>query len=106
MRGSRPRRAMRSAFTRRMAAACITGPDSIAGAVYITLEKILKARTDLFLFESEYIRDLFNRRIGAPRAMVRVVHNGVAEREFAEVAAGTVRDRSSLHRRTSRASKA
>ena len=61
-------------------------PGSIAGSLYITLEKILKARTDLFLFESEYIRELFNRRIGAPRAMVKVVRNGVAESEFAEVA--------------------
>ena len=61
-------------------------PDSIAGMVYITLEKILKARTDLFLFESEYIRDLFVHRVGAPRALVKVVHNGVAEDEFAEVA--------------------
>ena len=60
-------------------------PDSIVGALYITLEKILKTRTDLFLFESEYIRELFNRRIGAPRAMVKVVRNGVAESEFAEV---------------------
>ena len=55
------------------------------GAIYLTLEKILKARTDLFLFESDYIRDLFNRRIGAPRAMVKVVHNGVADSEFADV---------------------
>lgn len=60
-------------------------PDSVAGALYITLEKILKRRTDLFLFESEYIRDLFVRRIGVPRALVKVVHNGVAESEFAEV---------------------
>ncbi|MBZ0147547.1 MAG: glycosyltransferase family 4 protein [Pseudorhodoplanes sp.] len=61
-------------------------PDSIAGLVYITLEKILKSRTDLFLFESEYIRDLFNQRVGAPRALVKVVRNGVADDEFAEVA--------------------
>ena len=62
------------------------GPWSPSGLIYITLEKILKSRTDLFLFESEFIRDLFYRRVGAPRALVSVVHNGVAESEFAEVA--------------------
>ena len=62
-------------------------PFTPQGAIYLTLEKILKARTDLFLFESDYIRELFNRRIGAPRAMVKVVHNGVADSEFADVAA-------------------
>ena len=61
-------------------------PGTPQGAFYLTLEKILKARTDLFLFESDYIRELFNRRIGAPRAMVKVVHNGVADSEFAAVA--------------------
>ena len=70
-----------------MAAACIIEPGTPQGAIYLTLEKILKARTDLFLFESDYIRELFNRRIGAPRAMVKVVHNGVADSEFVDVAA-------------------
>jgi glycosyltransferase involved in cell wall biosynthesis len=63
-------------------------PDSIKGALYITLEKMLKPRTDLFLFESEYARELYCSRIGTPSAMVRVVHNGVADSEFAEVAPG------------------
>jgi glycosyltransferase involved in cell wall biosynthesis len=62
------------------------GPTTPQGAIYLTLEKLLKARTDLFLFESEYIRDLFVRRIGMPRAVVKIVHNGVADSEFAEVA--------------------
>jgi glycosyltransferase involved in cell wall biosynthesis len=61
------------------------GPWSIAGLIYITLEKLLKSRTDLFLFESDYIRERFDQRIGAPRAMVRVVRNGVADSEFSEV---------------------
>lgn len=60
-------------------------PGSIAGTIYIALEKILKVRTDLFLFESEFIRELFIRRIGMPRAMVKVVRNGVTDSEFAEV---------------------
>jgi len=61
-------------------------PWSPSGLIYINLEKILSSRTDLFLFESEFIRDLFDRRVGAPRALVKVVRNGVADSEFAEVA--------------------
>jgi glycosyltransferase involved in cell wall biosynthesis len=61
-------------------------PGTIPGTIYIALEKILKTRTDLFLFESEYIRELFIRRIGATHAMIKVVRNGVADSEFAEVA--------------------
>jgi glycosyltransferase involved in cell wall biosynthesis len=60
-------------------------PGTVSGMMYIGLEKILKSRTDLFLFESEYIRELFIRRVGAPHAMVKVVRNGVADSEFAEV---------------------
>jgi glycosyltransferase involved in cell wall biosynthesis len=62
------------------------GPWSLSGLMYTTLEKILKSRTDLFLFESEFIRALFYRRVGIARAPVKVVRNGVAESEFAEVA--------------------
>ncbi len=61
-------------------------PGTLVGAIYIAIEKILKTRTDLFLFESEYIHALFNRRVGATRALVKVVRNGVADSEFAEVA--------------------
>ncbi len=60
-------------------------PGTPAGMIYTALEKILARRTDLFLFESEYIRTRFIERIGEPRALVKVVHNGVADSEFAEV---------------------
>jgi glycosyltransferase involved in cell wall biosynthesis len=58
---------------------------SPVGLLYLTLEQVLMARTELFLFESRYGRDVFTARIGTPRALVRVVHNGVAAEEFAEV---------------------
>jgi glycosyltransferase involved in cell wall biosynthesis len=63
------------------------GWDTPAGWLYLTAEKILKRRTDLFLFESNYGRDTFAAKIGAPdrNALVRVVHNGVAESEFVPV---------------------
>jgi glycosyltransferase involved in cell wall biosynthesis len=58
--------------------------NSPAGLVYLAAEAILKRRTDLFLFESQYGRDIFAAKIGepGPRALVRVVHNGVADAEF------------------------
>src|ERR1041385_9203954 len=42
-------------------------------------------RTELFLFESRYGRDVFTAKIGAPAGLVRVVHNGVTRAEFAEI---------------------
>ena len=42
-------------------------------------------RGDLFLFESAYSADIFRRKIGNPRGLVRVVHNGVSREEFEPV---------------------
>jgi glycosyltransferase involved in cell wall biosynthesis len=41
--------------------------------------------TDLFLFESAYIRELFRRKVGEPGARARVVHNGVNPTDFTPV---------------------
>ncbi|ARQ01578.1 glycosyltransferase family 4 protein [Pseudorhodoplanes sinuspersici] len=60
-------------------------PDAMLGRFYLTLEKILQRRTDLFLFESAFIERLYHAKVGDPRAMTRIVPNGVAEAEFAEV---------------------
>jgi glycosyltransferase involved in cell wall biosynthesis len=60
-------------------------PGTIAGGFYRTLEWLLKWRTDLFLFESNYIANLFRAQIGYPPGIVRVVHNGVSEAEFAPI---------------------
>jgi len=46
---------------------------------------VLNGRTELFLFESNYIADLFRTVIGRPAAMVRVVRNGISEAEFEPV---------------------
>ena len=43
-------------------------------------------RTDLFLFESAFARDVFTAKIGDPGDRARVVHNGVSEEEFEPVA--------------------
>lgn len=60
--------------------------NSPVGLLYLTLERLLMARTELFLFESRYGRDVFTAKIGTPRALVRVVHNGVTAEEFTQVA--------------------
>src|SRR5271156_1921178 len=60
-------------------------PGTFTGGFYRMIERALNWRTDLFLFESSYIADLFRTVIGRPRATVRVVRNGIAESEFESV---------------------
>ncbi len=57
-------------------------PGTLGSRVYRSLEWILNRRTDLFLFESGYIADLFSSEIDQPRAMVRIVRNGISNAEF------------------------
>jgi glycosyltransferase involved in cell wall biosynthesis len=59
---------------------------SPVGMLYLTLEQMLMTRTQLFLFESRYGRDVFTAKIGTPKSLVRVVHNGVTAEEFVEIA--------------------
>lgn len=58
---------------------------SPVGFLYLTLEQALIRRTELFLFESRYGRDVFTAKVGMPAGLVRVVHNGVTEQEFVDV---------------------
>ena len=58
------------------------GHDTLAGKFYLATEKVLMLRGDLFLFESAYSAEVFRRKIGTPRGLVRVVHNGVSRKEF------------------------
>ncbi len=57
-------------------------PGTLAHRLYMAAEKILERRTDVFLFESRYVRDRFEAFVGATDRLVRVVHNGIAEEEF------------------------
>ena len=41
-----------------------------AGFLYLAAERVLMTRTDLFLFESEYGRDVFREKLGTPAALV------------------------------------
>jgi glycosyltransferase involved in cell wall biosynthesis len=63
----------------------VYSPGTLGGGFYRALEWVLNWRTDLFLFESTYVADLFRAQIGRPRAIVRVVRNGVDEAEFAPI---------------------
>jgi glycosyltransferase involved in cell wall biosynthesis len=56
------------------------------GFLYLAAEREMMARTELFLFESEYGRDVFRAKVGDPGTRGRVVHNGVAATEFLPVA--------------------
>ena len=78
-------RAGRCGSTRRMAAACCFSPRASIGSFYLLLEKLLKRRTDLFLFESAFIERLFRAKIGEPATLARIVPNGVGGDEFADV---------------------
>jgi glycosyltransferase involved in cell wall biosynthesis len=56
--------------------------NTINGAFYSRLERTLMNRTDLFLFESAFARDIYQRTIGTPKGLVRCVFNGVTADEF------------------------
>jgi glycosyltransferase involved in cell wall biosynthesis len=59
--------------------------ETIKGAFYSQLERALMNNTDLFLFESAFARDTYQRTIGRPAALVRCVFNGVTPEEFEPV---------------------
>ena len=60
--------------------------NTLKGALYSRLERALMNSTDLFLFESAFARDTYQRTIGIPSGLVRCVFNGVTADEFDPVA--------------------
>jgi glycosyltransferase involved in cell wall biosynthesis len=60
--------------------------ETLKGAVYGHIERLLMNNTDLFLFESAFARETYQRNIGTPAALVRCVFNGVTPDEFHPVA--------------------
>src|SRR5260370_6251500 len=53
------------------------------GAIYGRIERTLMNSTDLFLFESPFPRDTYQRTVGTPtEGLVRCVFNGVTADEF------------------------
>lgn len=57
-------------------------PGTLKGNVYARMERALMNRTELFLFESGFARDTYQRVIGKPAGLVRCVFNGVTASEF------------------------
>ena len=55
---------------------------TLKGNVYARIERALMNDTDLFLFESAFARDTYQRTIGTPKGLVRCVFNGVTAGEF------------------------
>jgi glycosyltransferase involved in cell wall biosynthesis len=55
---------------------------TLKGDVYARVERWLMNNTDLFLFESAFARDTYQRTIGMPTGLVRCVFNGVTASEF------------------------
>ena len=63
--------------------------NTLKGAIYSRLERALMNSTDLFLFESAFARDTYQRTIGLPTGLVRCVFNGVTADEFDPVVKAT-----------------
>ena len=61
-------------------------PETLKGAFYARLERALMNRTELFLFESAFARDTYQRVIGRPSGLIRCVFNGVGAPEFDSIA--------------------
>jgi len=60
--------------------------NTLKGAFYSRLERVLMNSTDLFLFESAFARNTYQRTIGIPKGLVRCVFNGVTADEFDPIA--------------------
>ena len=61
-------------------------PGSVLHTIYMKAEALLARRTDLFLFESAFVKGRFDANVGATDALVRVVQNGIGEPEFEPLA--------------------
>lgn len=61
-------------------------PGTLLHRLYMMAERGLARRTDIFLFESDYIRRAFERYVGPTERPVRVVRNGISRSELEPVA--------------------
>ncbi|WP_019903838.1 glycosyltransferase family 4 protein [Methylobacterium sp. 77] len=60
-------------------------PGTLRHRIYMGVERLLATRTDVFLFESEYVAGRHRRFVGGRPRTVRIVHNGIDEAEFVPV---------------------
>jgi glycosyltransferase involved in cell wall biosynthesis len=61
--------------------------DDVGSRLHILMERMLKPLGGLYLFESAYSRDVYERKIGVPSGVVRAVHNGVRPDELEPIGA-------------------
>lgn len=57
-------------------------PGTALHRLYMLAERALARRTDLFLFESDHIRQRYDAHVGVASGLARVVVNGLAPQEF------------------------
>ena len=57
-------------------------PTTPLGLIYLGLERALMPRGDLFLFESAFSWNTFRAKVGTPKGIARVVHNGIGDADF------------------------
>ncbi len=55
------------------------------GAIYLTLERLLKRRTDGIIFESGYARQSYLQNVGPLGCPHRIIYNGLRESEFERI---------------------
>lgn len=55
------------------------------GLAVLTAERLMRRRTDAFIFESDFGLRTFIKKVGDPATFSAVIHNGVNESEFAHV---------------------
>lgn len=60
-------------------------PGTALHRLYMGAERLLALRTDVFLFESEYVAGRHRAYAGESAALARIVHNGIDESEFARI---------------------
>lgn len=58
------------------------GGGRLDGAISAQLERLLLRRTELFLFQSAWLRDAFRSTVGKGVSIERIVHEGVADSDF------------------------
>ncbi|MCE9649350.1 MAG: glycosyltransferase family 4 protein [Parvibaculum sp.] len=58
---------------------------NVRGFAFLAAERLLRRRTDGFIFESDFGLRTFIDKVGDPDATSTVIHNGVTETEFAPV---------------------
>jgi glycosyltransferase involved in cell wall biosynthesis len=59
--------------------------DQQGGYFHLAIERLLMPLGNLYLFESRYSYDAFLRKVGTPQSVVRIIPNGVGERDFAPI---------------------